>query len=120
MSSAVSPFSIPDLLEQTRRPDFTWEPLRPGVDEHRLYGDSDGPGPLASILRYAPGSKVPYHRHDGYEHVFVLEGSQRDRRGTHRAGTLVINTPGSSHDVSSDDGCVALLVWERPVVFVEP
>ncbi|MES1206770.1 MAG: cupin domain-containing protein, partial [Pseudomonadota bacterium] len=74
--------------------------------------------PTASILRYAPGARIPYHRHDGYEHVFILAGSQRDERGTYGAGSLVVNTPGSSHDVVSENGCTALLIWERPVVFV--
>jgi anti-sigma factor ChrR (cupin superfamily) len=111
---------LPDLLAQSRRPDFTWSELRPGVDEHRLHGGHDGNGPIASILRYAPGARVPYHRHGGHEHIFVLSGSQRDERGTYGAGTLVINTPESRHDVVSDDGCTVLSIWERPVTFVEP
>lgn len=110
---------VPELLAQTRQPEFTWSVLRPGVDEHRLYGQDDGAGPMASILRYAPGASVPYHRHEGYEHVFILAGSQRDARGTHRAGTLVVNPPGTTHDVVSDEGCTALLIWERPVRFVD-
>jgi anti-sigma factor ChrR (cupin superfamily) len=110
---------ISDLLAQTLRPEFSWTPLRPGVDQHPVYGTDDGSGSAASILRYAPGARVPYHRHDGHEHVYILAGSQRDERGTYRAGTLVINLPGSSHDVVSDDGCTALLVWERPIVFTE-
>ena len=121
-----APLPIPDLLGLAQSPDCTWTPLRPGVDEHRIYGGdgegggAGGSGPLASILRYAPGAQVPYHRHDGYEHVYVLAGSQRDSRGTHRAGTLVVNPPGSRHDVISDEGCIALLIWERAVVFTEP
>ena len=112
---------LPDLLAQTRRPDFTWTLLRDDVEEHRLYGDSDTPGgPVASVLRYAPGARVPHHRHQGYEHVYILSGSQRDPRGTHRTGTLVINPPGTTHEVISDDGCTVLVIWERPVVFVEP
>ena len=119
MSASPGPWFLPDLLIQTRQPGFTWQPLRAGVDEHRLYGSHDGPGPTASILRYAPGAHVPYHRHDGYEHVYVLAGSQRDGRGTYAAGTLVINPPGTTHDVVSDDGCTVLVIWERPVSFVE-
>lgn len=107
-----------DLLAQTERPDFTWTELRPGVDEHRLYGPVDGSGSSASILRYHPGARVPRHRHGGHEHIYVLRGSQRDERGTYRAGTLVINPPGTAHEVVSDDGCVILIVWERPIAFV--
>ena len=112
-------WALPDLLAQTQSVDFTWAPLRPGVEQHTLYGNLDGTGPGAAILRYAAGAAIPYHRHDGYEHVYVLAGSQRDHRGTYRAGDLVINPPGSAHDVVSDDGCTVLLIWERPVVFVD-
>jgi anti-sigma factor ChrR (cupin superfamily) len=113
----TTPWVFPDLLTQTERPDFTWTPLRPGVDEHRLYGPVDGSGSSASVLRYHAGARVPRHEHRGYEHIFVLSGSQRDERGTYHAGSLVINPPGSDHDVVSDHGCTVLIVWERPVAF---
>ena len=58
---------------------------------------------------------MPLHEHEGFEHVLVLEGSQEDERGRYPAGTLVLNPPGSRHSVRSPDGCVALLVWERPI-----
>jgi anti-sigma factor ChrR (cupin superfamily) len=108
-----------DLLIETARSDAGWSHLRPGVDEYRLYGNNGGPGPSASILRYAPGARIPYHRHDGHEHLYVLAGSQRDDRGTYSAGTLVINPPGTAHDVVSDEGCTVLAIWERPIVFIE-
>jgi len=119
VASPPNSWVLTDLLAQTTRPDFTWSELRPGVDEHRLYGNNDGGGPTASILRYAPGARVPYHRHGGHEHIFVLSGSQRDERGTYGPGTLVINSPGTRHDVVSDHGCTVLIIWERPVAFVE-
>jgi anti-sigma factor ChrR (cupin superfamily) len=119
-SALPTSLALPELLAQAQRSDFAWTRLRVDVEEHRLYGDGAAGGPVASVLRYAPGARVPYHRHEGYEHVYVLSGSQRDRRGTYRTGTLVINPPGTSHEVFSDDGCIVLLIWERPVVFVEP
>ncbi len=115
----AEPWALRDLLAQTQGAGFSWVPLRPGVEHHTLYGSLDGAGPVAAILRYAAGAQIPYHRHDGYEHLYVLAGSQRDQRGTYRAGDLVINPPGSTHDVVSDDGCTVLLIWERPVVFVD-
>ena len=42
-------------------------------------------------------------------------GSQEDERGRYRAGALVVNPPGSAHNVSSDEGCIVLALWERPV-----
>lgn len=99
-------------------PELRWEPLRPGVDIHHLSRASDA-GPAAALLRYAPGAHVPYHRHQGHEHIYVLDGSQRDERGTYAAGTLVVNPPGSGHSVSSPDGCLVLIFWERPVAFAD-
>jgi len=118
-ADATGRLVIADLLARARAPDFTWTPFRPGVDEHRLHGPGVGGGATSSILRYAPGARVPYHRHDGYEHIYVLSGSQRDERGTYAAGALIINPPGSTHDVVSDDGCVVFIVWERSVAFVD-
>ena len=115
----LGPWVLSELLAASRSPTFSWSPLRPGVDEHRLHGGGDASGPTVSILRYAPGARVSAHRHTGYEHIHVLAGSQRDARGSYGPGTVVINPPGSSHDVVSDDGCTVLIVWERPVVFLD-
>ena len=93
-----------------------WQPFRDGIDAAWLY--QNGPhGPAAAYLRYRPGARVPLHWHAGYEHVFVLDGAQSDDSGRYAAGSLVINPPGSSHAVVSEEGCVVLVVWERPVVF---
>jgi anti-sigma factor ChrR (cupin superfamily) len=94
----------------------TWEPFSDGLDISWLYRTGDD-GPAAALLRYAPGARVGFHRHAGYEHALVLQGSQSDGNGRHRAGTLVVNPPGTAHDVVSEEGCIALLIWERPVIF---
>ncbi|HEU5075543.1 MAG TPA: cupin domain-containing protein [Polyangiaceae bacterium] len=93
-------------------------PFRPGVEIARLY-QNDATGASAAVLRYAPGASVPEHIHQGYEHVLVLEGEQRDHRGSYPAGTLVVNAPGTRHTVTSPGGCIALLIWQNPVHFVE-
>jgi len=98
--------------------DIAWEPFREGVDIFRLYGAA-GDAPAAALLRYAPNAHVPFHEHDGYEHVFVLSGSQEDDRGTYAAGTLVVNPPGSRHSVRSPGGCMVLVLWERPVLVLD-
>lgn len=71
-----------------------------------------------ALLRYAPGAEVPEHRHEGYELIYVLEGEQSDERGSYPAGSFVINEPGASHRVVSAGGCVVLIHWQRPVVFL--
>jgi anti-sigma factor ChrR (cupin superfamily) len=107
---------LPALAELAQSTDFPWQPFRPGVDIHRLYGNGDQ-GPSAALLRYAPAASVPLHRHTGHEHIYILRGSQRDDAGTYLAGTFVIHGPGTSHAVSSPDGCIVLVIWERPVDF---
>ncbi|MBX6319573.1 cupin domain-containing protein [Pigmentiphaga sp.] len=95
-----------------------WGVLRPGVAVAWLYREPNG-GPAAAYLRYEPGASVPLHRHPGLEHILVLEGEQQDERGVYPAGTLVVNPPGTQHSVQSSKGCLALLVWNRPVEMLE-
>lgn len=96
--------------------DPRWRPLRPGVDILPLHDAT--PFGVAAVLRYAPGASVPRHRHPGYEQILVLEGEQTDPYGTYPAGTLIVNEPGSEHDVRSERGCLVLIFWEKPVQFV--
>lgn len=91
-----------------------WQPFREGIDIYRLYGDGTK-GSAAALLRYQPGAKVPRHDHQGFEHIFVLSGSQTDQNGEHEAGTLVINPPSSNHSVVSVSGCIVLAIWEKPI-----
>lgn len=111
----TQPIVLTDLLTLAQEPErLSWDPFRPGVTIHRLYGDGKN-GPAAALLRYEPGATVPHHDHMGYEHIIVLSGSQSDRHGNHSAGTLVINPPGSDHAIASDEGCIVLIFWEKPV-----
>lgn len=95
---------------------LSFQELRPGVDIHVLHETPDGA--RAAILRYAPGAEVPAHLHQGFEYIYVLEGEQSDERGSYSQGSFVINEPGVTHRVSSRSGCVVLILWLRPVVFV--
>lgn len=95
---------------------LTFASLRPGVDIHVLYEAADGA--RAAILRYAPGAEVPSHRHEGHEYIYVLQGEQSDERGSYQAGSFVVNEPGATHRVTSRNGCVVLIIWQRPVVFI--
>jgi anti-sigma factor ChrR (cupin superfamily) len=99
---------------QMHHRDLPWQPFREGIDIYRLYGD--GTGASAALLRYQKGASVPAHDHTGFEHILVLSGEQSDRHGTHVAGTLAINPPGTSHSVYSESGCIVLAIWEKPVV----
>lgn len=105
---------LKDLLNITSLQEkLPWQPFRDGVEIYRLYGD--GTSAAAALLRYQPLAKVPKHDHQGFEHVFVLSGSQTDENGEHLAGTLVINPPQSNHSVTSVSGCIVLVIWEKPI-----
>jgi anti-sigma factor ChrR (cupin superfamily) len=94
-----------------------YQPLRPGIDILYLYRDETS-GSSCALLKYQPGAEVPEHVHQGFEHVYVLAGEQSDDRGSYPKGSFVINPPGTSHRVWSKEGCLVLIVWQRPVAFV--
>jgi anti-sigma factor ChrR (cupin superfamily) len=109
------PIVITELLDPAT--DFCaldWQPLHPGVEIVDLYPPVEKGG-RAALLRYHPGASVPWHMHGGFEHILVLRGSQQDGNGVYRAGTLVVNLPGTTHRVTSTEGCIALAIWQRPV-----
>lgn len=65
-----------------------------------------------SIVRYAPDSRFPSHRHGGGEEFLVLDGTFSDQDGDFAAGTYVRNPVGSSHAPHSDGGCVIFVkLW---------
>ena len=108
---------LPDLLRLAENPDrLAWQIFREGVEIHRLYGDGLT-GPSAALLRYQEAGRVPRHFHEGYEHILILAGNQRDEYGTLPAGTLRIHPPGTSHEVFSEAGCLVLAIYEKPVHF---
>jgi anti-sigma factor ChrR (cupin superfamily) len=96
-----------------------WQPFSEGVDIYRLY-ESGSEGPSASLLRFRKGGRVPLHEHMGFEHIFVLSGSQVDENSTAETGSLIINPPGTSHSILSENGCIVLAIYEKPVKFLTP
>ena len=120
MTILSMPLVMENLLERAIAPDqLPWQPLRSGVEIYSLHQDGETGSHLA-LLRYQPGAIVPLHHHPGYEQILVLSGQQGDDRGTYAAGTLVVNPPGSQHRVTSAEGCVVLIFWQKPVVFDQP
>lgn len=105
-----------DLLNAATDGTLRWERLRDGIEIARLYVTHES-GPSAALLRYAPGARLQRHVHTGFEHIYVLTGSQIDDRGEHCAGALLIHGPGTSHTIASPRGCVVLAFWEKPVRF---
>jgi anti-sigma factor ChrR (cupin superfamily) len=51
--------------------------------------------------------------------MLVLDGDQFDEEGAYPAGSFVIHPPGTRHSPGSMGGCIALLIYEKGVRFVE-
>lgn len=108
------PWSVNAFLDGRWR-ESSFQYFRDGVDICRL---ETGEAELA-LLRYQPGASVPRHLHQGLETILVLEGSQSDESGLYRTGDLVVNPEGSIHSVQSEEGCVVLIQWAKPVKILE-
>lgn len=83
----------------------------------------------------------PFHYEFGFDHVALvcidmqrdfcqpggfaeslgndISNLQFDEEGTYPAGSFVVNPPGTRHSPGSREGCVALLICEKGVRFVE-
>lgn len=109
---------LKDIFSLAENPDSVpWRHFREGVEIHRLYGDGIS-GPTAALLRFREDSHIPEHVHEGYEHILVLAGSQRDHKGRIETGTLRVHPPGTTHAVTSEAGCIVLAIYEKPVRFL--
>jgi len=116
--SMQSPVILAGLAALAARPDgLSWVDFRPGIKLHQIYGTMGAPGPSACLLKYEPGARVAFHRHRGWEHIYVLSGSQCDENGFCTAGDLLVSPPGSGHSVVSAAGCIVLAIYEAPVSF---
>lgn len=108
---------ISNILEIIKNPDILkWQVLRDKVEIFPLYEEKDGA--KAAFLRFAPGALIPEHIHTGYEHIFVLKGLQEDKFSSYSEFDFVIFTPNSSHKVSSEQGGLAIAIWEKPIKFL--
>ncbi len=113
-SPAPAPMVFSGLLREAWQ-SYAFQPFREGVEICSLYEGE----PAVALLKYRPGASVPRHRHLGLETIMVLDGAQSDERGRHDAGSVVLNPAGFEHSVWSDEGCVVLIHWSRPVEFID-
>ena len=91
-----------------------WEagPIR-GLELLHLAGGPAVAQADSGLVRFAPGTAFPRHRHIGLEVMVVLEGGFTDDRGEyHGAGERLHEPPGSSHAFVCDpvEGCLAAVV----------
>ena len=112
------PFILKDIFNiAARQHELAWEPFSEGVDVFWIYRDGNE-GSAAALLKFQPGGTVSEHRHVGFEHIFVISGSQTDENGTLKAGSLMVHQPGTNHSITSEEGCIVLAIYEKRVSFV--
>lgn len=100
-----------------RPQDMGWRPSQfEGIEIKVLYENKTA-GELTCLLRWAPGTTLPFHKHPEIEQSYVLEGSFSDHDGICRAGEFVWRKPGSLHETHSAEGCTILAVYRKPNIF---
>jgi anti-sigma factor ChrR (cupin superfamily) len=102
-------------------PALPWEKslLHPGVETKTLVVDPAS-GLLTTLLRMAPGAKLPDHEHVLVEQTFVLEGSLVCGEGVCRAGEFVWRPAGSRHEAwAGPEGGLMLGMFQMPNRFFQ-
>ena len=107
----------PDGSTYAKPREMEWKPTQfEGISIKVLYEDL-AKGEMTCLLKWAPGARLPIHKHPEIEQTWVLEGSFYDHEGIARAGEFVWRKPGSVHETRSDEGAVILAVYRKPNVF---
>jgi anti-sigma factor ChrR (cupin superfamily) len=97
-----------------------WEKTRfAGVEMKTLLIDRDS-GVVTSLMKFAPGARLPDHEHVLIEQTYVLEGSLVCGEGECKAGDYVWRPPGSRHEAwAGPQGGVMLAMFQIPNRFYE-
>ena len=97
-----------------------WEKTRfAGVEMKTLLVDRDS-GVVTSLMKFAPGARLPDHEHVLIEQTYVLEGSLVCGEGECRAGDYVWRPAGSRHEAwAGPQGGLMLAMFQIPNKFFE-
>jgi 2,4'-dihydroxyacetophenone dioxygenase len=78
--------------------ELPWVPVYDGVEMRMLRRDPARPG-YTAMFRFAPGTRLPTHRHEGVVHAFTLRGSWRylEHDWIAVAGSYACEDAGSVH-----------------------
>ncbi|MFI2782492.1 cupin domain-containing protein [Streptomyces sp. ALB3] len=102
----------------------TWsEPGRTGVEHHVLWAPDEAKGEdsVGLLLRFPPGAHGDFHEHLGHELMLVLDGVLDHSDGiSYVKGDLVVEGPGTEHQMSSRTGCTVLAIRTAPAAARTP
>src|ERR671932_64635 len=91
--------------------EVAWQEFRPGISFKILWEDPSTKR-RAQMTRFAPGARLPQHRHVGDELIFLLEGANADESGVVATGNLNYRPNGCVHSVTTQHGAtVFAVVW---------
>ena len=91
--------------------EIPWRDTLPDVHQKLIWEDSVA-NRRAVFALFEPGAKLPRHRHDGQELLYVIEGSHADEAGEVTTGNMSFRPNGCTHDVVSRNGAISLLfLW---------
>ena len=98
-----------------------WEKTRfAGVEAKTLLVDR-ATGVVTSLMKFAPGARLPDHEHVRIEQTYVLEGSLVCGEGECKAGDFVWRPAGSRHEAwGGPQGGVFLAIFQAPNKFFQP
>jgi anti-sigma factor ChrR (cupin superfamily) len=81
----------------------------PGIVARKLHVDPDA-GRSTMLVRMAPGTRFPGHRHGGYEECYVLSGDLHHGSRVMRGGDFEWVDTGSRHGEQwTEEGCLLLI-----------
>ena len=84
-----------------------------GVSRMPLEKEAEEFGHTTSLVRFAPGSNFPPHKHPLGEEIYVLDGVFSDENGDYPAGTYIRNPPNSSHSPFTREGCTLFVKLDQ-------
>jgi anti-sigma factor ChrR (cupin superfamily) len=117
MSARAQVNADPSMVAVMDTNTMPWEPTEwPGVSRKVLELVHDAKkGRETSLLKFAPGAKIPTHVLEHRMDVVVVEGTYADGHGEYGAHSFLRNPPGFRHTPASKDGCVIYVKWRVPI-----
>lgn len=110
---------IKDYIVDTNQQE--WQPLIEKGTHYKgvfvkslLYNEEKGRS-TTILLKFEGGATYPYHNHPAGEEIFVIEGSCSLEGNTLKAGDYLYTPPNFKHSVTSENGCILLLVIPEEV-----
>lgn len=75
---------------------------------------------LSALVRCPPHTTYPSHRHQGFEQIYILEGTLQTGERFCRAGDFIHAGQGSIHAPSTVDGCLFLVHTSMDDEYLQP